>query len=152
MVSWWQPPQTFCWGAEQWPSVAASPEVVESGKSGRRRRRGKEIAAGGVVEYPECKHEIAQIETAAAEGSKSAFLVKAAWSPGQLAARLLLPGACELAGAVVQTRAFASLKTRLVAGAASPSASASSSKCNSKCHGEFPVETPVLESIPACQL
>lgn len=95
----------------------------------------------------ECKHEIAQVETAAPEGGKTAFLVKAAWSPGHLAARLLLPGACELAGAVVQTQAYASLRTRLASRpvSAPPSASSDSS-------GKLAVRPPMHGAIPASQL
>jgi hypothetical protein len=141
----WAPPQTLCRSSGREGAVGGS-HAVESGTR-RRRRRGREVTLAGAGALPACTHEVAEVEyLPAPEGSKTAFLVKAAWSPGQLAARLLLPGACEFAGAVAQTRAFATLKGRLVEGAAnSPSAAARSTANGAG-------KRAVHESIPASQL
>lgn len=141
----WAPPQTLCRRASGEGGVRES-QAMESGIR-RRRRRGREVSVASAGGPPVCTHEVAKVEhLPAQEGSKTSFLVKAAWSPGQLAARLLLPGACEFAGAVTQTQAYATLKGRLVEGAANSPSAAVRSAANGA------GKRAVLESIPASQL
>ena len=125
----WAPSNTLCRGQGEGGSSAGSDD---SGRTGRTRRRGAAVklavstpstpatpytpstpATAGTT----CTHQVASVENLPSEGNSISFLVRSAWSPGQLAARLLLPGACEFAGAVAQTQAYTSLRGRLTASA-----------------------------------
>lgn len=133
----WAPSNTLCRGQGEGGSSAGSDD---SGRTGRTRRRGAAVklavstpstpatpytpstpaTAGSPslrFSFPECTHQVASVENLPSEGNSISFLVRSAWSPGQLAARLLLPGACEFAGAVAQTQAYTSLRGRLTASA-----------------------------------
>ena len=110
-------------------ATTASGSSTVGGNKARRRRRGSDVkspvpscsadgdrvsspvpgsasasASPSADDRPAPRHEIATVE--AVPGAKRDFLLKAAWTPGQLAARLLMPGACEFMGAVAQVGRF----------------------------------------------
>ena len=116
MVSW-APAHTVC-KRPSGGSMDAAGGVQEQTpvKPTRGRRRGGAVAAARSSPLPECTHQEAQVEVA--RGSKGAFLAKAAWAPGQLAVRLLMPGAVEFANAMTQTNAYSKIRSRMLTGAA----------------------------------
>ena len=119
MVSW-APAHTVCKRLSR-GAVGAAGGVQEQApvKPTRGRRRGGAVAAADIRSspFPECTHQEAQVEVAR-DGSKGAFLAKAAWVPGQLAVRLLMPGAVEFASAMTQTHAYSQIRNRMLTGAA----------------------------------
>jgi hypothetical protein len=129
MVSW-APPHTvcksLCGGGGGEAAGAAQDQAPVKGTRGRRRGGGV-VAATPPPSLPvaECTHQEALVEVAR-DTNKSVFMAKAAWAPGQLAVRLLMPGAVEFAGAMTKTQAYSSLRDRMLTGAAASAKAAAS--------------------------
>ncbi len=125
MVSW-APPHTVC--KSMCRVAAGAPEAALEQppvKGTRGRRRGGAAAPPPPSRVAECTHQEALVE-APRDTNKSVFMAKAAWAPGQLAVRLLMPGAVEFAGAMTKTQAYSSLRDRMLTGAAASAKAAAS--------------------------
>jgi hypothetical protein len=148
MVSW-APAHTVCKRLSG-GAVGAAGGVQEQApvKPTRGRRRGGAVADADARSepLPECTHQEAQVE----DWSKGAFLAKAAWAPGQLALRLLMPGAVEFASAMSQTHAYSKIRNRMLTGAAA-AASAKHGLAAGPPLGRGSLQLPVA-AIPTSQL